>query len=81
MLTAVDEMIDQHVVGEETWAGLAAHFGPAEIFELLFVIGGYLCLAGVLNSIGLQSTLPSMPPGHPGGADGEGATSLPTADE
>jgi hypothetical protein len=75
MLTAVDEMIDQHVVADETWAGLAAHFGPAEIFELLFVIGGYLCLAGVLNSIGLQSTLPSMRPDDPGRADGEGATS------
>ena len=28
------------------------------MFELLFVVGGYLCLAGVLNSIGLQGTLP-----------------------
>jgi alkylhydroperoxidase family enzyme len=74
MLTAVDEMLDQHAVGEETWAGLAAHFGPAELFELLFVIGGYLCLATVLNSIGLQSSVPSMPPGDPGDPDGDGTT-------
>ena len=48
-----------------------SHFGPAEIFELLFLIGGYLCLAGVLNSIGLQSAMPSKPPGQsgPGGCD------------
>ena len=75
MLTAVDEVLDQHAVGDETWAGLAAHFGPAELFELLFVIGGYLCLATVLNSIGLQSSVPSMPPGGPGDPDGDGANS------
>ena len=63
MLTAVDEIVDDHVVGDATWSTLASHFEPAEIFELLFLVGGYLCLAGVLNSIGLQSTMPSMPPG------------------
>ena len=75
LLTAVDEIIDDHVVGDTTWAGLASHFEPAQIFELLFVVGGYLCLAGVLNSIGLQSPLPSMPWGEPDRAAGEGATS------
>jgi 4-carboxymuconolactone decarboxylase len=63
MLTAVDEIVDDHVVGDATWSALVSHFEPAEIFELLFLVGGYLCLAGVLNSIGLQSTMPSMPPG------------------
>jgi 4-carboxymuconolactone decarboxylase len=58
LLTAVDEMIDDHAVGDATWASLASHFEPAEIFELLFVVGGYLCLAAVLNSIGLQAGLP-----------------------
>jgi 4-carboxymuconolactone decarboxylase len=64
LLTAVDEMIDEHGVGDATWAALAAHFEPAVLFELLFLIGGYLCLAGVLNSIGLQGS----PPGTTGGA-------------
>jgi alkylhydroperoxidase family enzyme len=58
LLSAVDQVIDEHVVGDVTWADLAEHFAPAEIFELLFLIGGYLCLAGVLNSIGLQGELP-----------------------
>jgi 4-carboxymuconolactone decarboxylase len=58
LVTAVDEMIDDHAVGDATWAELAAHFEPAEIFELLFLVGGYLCLAAVLNSIGLEGTLP-----------------------
>jgi 4-carboxymuconolactone decarboxylase len=54
LLRATDDMIDQHRVGDESWAELAAHFGPAELLELLFVVGGYLCLAAVLNSAGLE---------------------------
>lgn len=76
LLTAVDEVIDDHAVGDATWAALSSHFGPAEIFELLFVVGGYLCLAAVLNSIGLQGVLPDPAPADPGGAGGV-ATSKP----
>jgi alkylhydroperoxidase family enzyme len=65
LLTVVDQMIDDHVVGDAAWADLAAHFEPAQILELLFVVGGYLCLAGVLNSIGLQGELPGA--AHDGG--------------
>jgi 4-carboxymuconolactone decarboxylase len=61
LLQATDEMIDQFMVGDETWSALAAHFGPAQILELLFLIGGYLCLAGVLNSVGLEPGLPDDP--------------------
>jgi 4-carboxymuconolactone decarboxylase len=64
MLRAVDEMIDDRVVGDATWTALAAGLGPAELFELLFLVGGYLCLAAVLNSIGLQGALP-VEPQHP----------------
>jgi hypothetical protein len=60
LLTAVDEVIDDHVVGDTTWAALASEFDPAEMFELLFLVGGYLCLAGVLNSIGLHGELPPV---------------------
>ena len=61
MLKAVDEMIDRFSVSEETWQSLASSFNAAELFELLFVIGGYLCLATVLNSIGLQADMPDDP--------------------
>lgn len=60
LLSAVDEIIDDHEVGDATWAALAGQFGPAEMFELLFVVGGYLCLAGVLNSVGLHGPLPTV---------------------
>jgi alkylhydroperoxidase family enzyme len=57
VLTAADEMIDQFTVSDETWAALTSSFEPAPVFELLFVIGGYLCLAAVLNSIGLRGDI------------------------
>ena len=63
LLTAVDEFIDDHAVGNATWAALAAEFDSAQLFELLFLIGGYVCLAGVLNSIGLPGELPVPSPG------------------
>jgi 4-carboxymuconolactone decarboxylase len=61
LLTAVDEMIDGFGVTDTTWGTLSSSFEPAQLFELLFVIGGYLCLAGVLNSIGLRGDPPAAP--------------------
>ncbi len=80
LLTAVDEMIDAHGVSDATWEGLVAHFGPGEIFELLFLVGGYLCLATVLNSIGLQSPMPSPPRDESAGAGGGVAPSSSGSD-
>ncbi len=61
VVAAADEMIDHFSVSDETWDALAASFAPAPLFELLFVIGGYLCLAAVLNSIGLRGEPPEGP--------------------
>jgi 4-carboxymuconolactone decarboxylase len=68
LVAATDELIDVQRVADATWSVLAAHLEPAEIFEALFVVGGYLCLAGVLNSIGLEGTLPDVPGGGGGAA-------------
>jgi AhpD family alkylhydroperoxidase len=54
LLSAVDQMIDAHRIDDETWDRLAGHFDERELLELLFVIGSYLCLALVLNSVDLQ---------------------------
>jgi 4-carboxymuconolactone decarboxylase len=59
ILVAVDEMLDGYEVSDETWRALAASFDPAQLLELLFVVGGYLALAAVLNSIGLRGALPA----------------------
>jgi alkylhydroperoxidase family enzyme len=57
LLSAVDEMIDHFEVSDGTWTLLAEAFAPAQLFELLFVVGGYLALAAVLNSIGLRGEI------------------------
>jgi 4-carboxymuconolactone decarboxylase len=61
LLTATDEFINQSVVSEPTWNELAAQFDPAELLEVLFLVGGYMCLAAVLNSVGLEPGLPDGP--------------------
>ena len=71
LLRAVDEMIDDFEVGPTTWGVLTAEFEPAQLFELLFVIGGYLCLAGVLSSLGLRGEITA---GRP---DSDAAVSTP----
>jgi alkylhydroperoxidase family enzyme len=68
VLRAVDEMIDAFAIGQETWDALAASFDPAQLLELVFVAGGYLCLAAVLNSIGLRGGSPGEAPPATGDA-------------
>lgn len=58
LLAATDEMLDGYEVSDETWRSLAASFDPPQLLELLFVVGGYLALATVLNSIGLRGEIP-----------------------
>ncbi|WP_018635976.1 carboxymuconolactone decarboxylase family protein [Parafrankia elaeagni] len=59
MLAAVDQMIDQFRVDDETWQVLASHLDKPQLLELSFVIGSYLCLAQVLNNVGLQAEPPT----------------------
>ncbi|MGF7236731.1 MAG: carboxymuconolactone decarboxylase family protein [Frankia sp.] len=61
LLATTDQVIDQPRVNDETWQILATHFDPAQILELSFLIGGYLCLASVLNNVGLQPDPPTEP--------------------
>jgi len=53
LLAAADQMVVDHRVDDATWRGLAARFDEAQLLEVLFVVGSYLCLALVLNSVGL----------------------------
>ncbi len=60
LLTAADEMIENFCVSDETWRALERWCSPSQVLEALFVVGGYLCLATVLNSIGLRGDMPSF---------------------
>jgi AhpD family alkylhydroperoxidase len=59
VLAAVDQLIDRHVVEDETWAQLAKCFDRAQLLEVLFTAGTYICFAAVCNSAGLTPDPPT----------------------
>jgi AhpD family alkylhydroperoxidase len=54
LLDAADQMVATHRIDEPLWKRLAERFDEEHLVELLFVVGSYLCLALVLNSVGLE---------------------------
>jgi 4-carboxymuconolactone decarboxylase len=68
LVAAVDEMIDGFVVSDATWKQLRPHFDDRQLTELLYVVGAYLCLAVVMNSVGVPADptpeveVPPLPP-------------------
>lgn len=54
ILAATDELLDRHRIADPTWAALNSHLDTRQLLELLFVVGSYLCLALVCNSVDLQ---------------------------
>jgi len=54
LLAATDQMIDRYCIDDATWAELAEHFDERQLIEVAFVIGTYMCLAMVFNTVGLQ---------------------------
>ena len=74
LLRAVDEMIDGFAVSDETWDQLSGVLDAGQLLELLFVVGGYLCLATVLNSAGLRGTLPADKADEVGAGSGGGSS-------
>jgi alkylhydroperoxidase family enzyme len=55
LLGAVDELFADRTVSDGTWRALVDYYDERELIEVLFVIGTYLCLAMVLNSVGLDA--------------------------
>jgi hypothetical protein len=55
LLRAVEGLVDQYRVDDDTWGVLADHFDDQALLEVLFVVGTYSCLAMVLNSAGLAA--------------------------
>jgi AhpD family alkylhydroperoxidase len=54
LLAAADELVDDHLIGDDTWARLAEHFDDQQLMELVFVVGTYTALAMAFNSFGLE---------------------------
>jgi 4-carboxymuconolactone decarboxylase len=61
ILEAADQIVERCRIGDATWAGLAEHLAPAQLLELTFLVGSYLCFAAVLNSVGMAADPPTEP--------------------
>jgi alkylhydroperoxidase family enzyme len=53
MLRAVPELLERHALSPETYEQLAARLEPAQILELVMLVGNYAMLAGALNTFGV----------------------------
>jgi alkylhydroperoxidase family enzyme len=54
LLRAADELHDDKMVSDRTWSLLQAHFDARQLLDLLFLVGQYEMVAGVLNSLRVQ---------------------------
>ena len=54
LLTAVDELIADAKISDETWATLATEFDTQQLMDLVFTVGGYDALAMALLSFGVE---------------------------
>jgi 4-carboxymuconolactone decarboxylase len=61
VLEAVDQVVEAFRIDTKTWAALAEHLDEAQLLELSFVIGSYLCFATITNSVGLAADPPTEP--------------------
>lgn len=54
IVRAVDELLDNRVIGDTTWRVLGKYFDERLMIELIMLVGTYAALAGTLNSLGVQ---------------------------
>ncbi len=54
LLTAVDQLVTDHVIGDPVWAALRDRFSDEQLIEVTLLAGHYAMLAGALNSFGTQ---------------------------
>jgi alkylhydroperoxidase family enzyme len=63
LLRAADELHARQDLSDELFAELSERFGPAEIVEIVFVVGQYTMLSMVANATGVavEERLPALP--------------------
>lgn len=54
MLRAVDELLDDNMVTDATWAALAGHLDVHQLMDLVFTVGQYNKLAMAFRSFGIE---------------------------
>ena len=51
---ATDELVDDHVIGDDTWSQLSNHLDPQQILDLIFTAGSWAMLAWLVASLGVE---------------------------
>ncbi len=54
LLTACDELCADHMISDTTWAALAELLDTRQLVELTLLVGHYVMIAGMLNSLRVQ---------------------------
>ncbi|HVU00407.1 MAG TPA: carboxymuconolactone decarboxylase family protein [Polyangiaceae bacterium] len=54
LLRAADELHDDQVVSDGTWAGLREHLDEKQLLDLVFTVGQYTLVSMALNTLGVQ---------------------------
>jgi alkylhydroperoxidase family enzyme len=54
LLRAVDELHADAMIGDETWADLAARYSKEQLIDLVFTVGQYNLVSMALNTLGVQ---------------------------
>ncbi len=68
LLTAVDELVADTMIGDATWAVLGQHLATEQLIDMIFTVGHYNMVAMSLNAIGVQRE--AGIPGFDGKQDG-----------
>jgi len=50
---AAEELVHKQCVGDETWQALAQRYAPAQLMEVVFLVGTYTLMAMVTKSFGI----------------------------
>ena len=61
LIRAADELHDDQIVGDTTWAALGEHYSTQQLMDVVFTVGQYTLVSMTLNSFGVQ-----LDPGVPG---------------
>jgi 4-carboxymuconolactone decarboxylase len=61
LITAADELVADHRLGDATWEALTQRWSTQQVLDLIFAVGQYTLTCMALNSLGVQRE-----PGVPG---------------
>ena len=63
LVTAVDELVDEHTLSDESWQALKERWDTQQVLDLIFAVGQYVLVSTALRSLRVQ--LDAGTPGWP----------------